>query len=265
MKLKIDNREHELIQRMNHYIKNVPHFNNIKFSIDTLDLGDIVYLGDDGEGDEKEKDLLIIERKSVNDLLSSIKDGRYSEQSYRLNGLNLHNHNIMYLIEGDIVTHFNLSVYSAMVSLNYHKGFSVIRTFNVDETAIFVCNTLLKLEKTNKPSFYSEKEKEKEKEKEGSIIQENNIPNYCSVIKKAKKENITPDNIGEIMISQIPGISSVTAISIMKQFKTIPNLISCIEQDPTCLSNITYETANGQTRKINKACVDILYKFLMHK
>jgi hypothetical protein len=135
----------------------------------------------------------------------------------------------------------------------------------VDETAIFVCNTILKLEKTNKPSFYSEKEKEKEKEKEGSIIQENNIPNYCSVIKKAKKENITPDNIGEIMISQIPGISSVTAISIMKQFKTIPNLISCIEQDPTCLSNITYETANGQTRKINKACVDILYKFLMHK
>ena len=58
MKLKIDNREHELIQRMNHYIKNVPHFNNIKFSIDTLDLGDIVYLGDDGEGEEK--DLLII-------------------------------------------------------------------------------------------------------------------------------------------------------------------------------------------------------------
>jgi len=51
----------------------------------------------------------------------------------------------------------------------------------------------------------------------------------------------------------------------MKHFKTIPNLISCIEQDPTCLSNITYETANGQTRKINKACVDILYKFLMHK
>jgi len=154
MKLKIDNREHELIQKMNHYIKNVPHFNNITFEIETLDLGDIVYLGRDEEGlEEKEKEILIIERKSVNDLLSSIKDGRYNEQSYRLNGLSLHNHNIMYLIEGDIVTHFNLSVYSAMISLNYHKGFSVIRTFNVDETAIFVCNTLLKLEKTNKPSF----------------------------------------------------------------------------------------------------------------
>lgn len=248
MKLKVDNREHDLIQRMNYYIKNVPHFNNITFTIEMLELGDIVYLEDDC-------DKLIIERKCVNDLLSSIKDGRYNEQSYRLNGISLHNHNIMYLIEGDIVTHFNLSVYSAMISLNYHKGFSVIRTFNIDETAIFVCNTLLKLEKTNKPSFYSEI----------STIQENNVPSYCSVIKKAKKENITPDNIGEIMISQIPGISSVTSIAIMKHFKTIPNLISCIEQDACCLNNITYETANGQTRKINKSCVDILCKFLMHK
>jgi ERCC4-type nuclease len=259
MKLKVDNREHELIHKMNYYIKNVPHLNNITFEIETLDLGDIVYLDDHEEGGGKE--VLIIERKSVNDLLSSIKDGRYNEQSYRLNGLSLHNHNIMYLIEGDIVTHFNLSVYSAMISLNYHKGFSVIRTFNVDETAIFVCNTLLKLEKTNKPSFYSEKENNKEI----STTNENSIPSYCSVIKKAKKENITPDNIGEIMISQIPGISSVTAIAIMKHFKTIPNLISSIEQDSSCLSNITYETANGQTRKINKACVDILCKFLMHK
>ena len=107
--------------------------------------------------------------------------------------------------------------------------------------------------------FYSEKEKDSQ------TTNENNITSYCSVIKKAKKENINPDNIGEIMISQIPGISSVTAIAIMKHFKTIPNLISSIDQDSSCLSNITYETANGQTRKINKSCVDILCKFLMHK
>ena len=42
---------------------------------------------------EKEEKL-VIERKSINDLLSSIKDGRYAEQSYRLNGLPNHNHNI---------------------------------------------------------------------------------------------------------------------------------------------------------------------------
>jgi hypothetical protein len=48
---------------------------------------------------------------------------------------------------------------------------------------------------------------------------------YCSVIKKVKKENITPDNIGEIMLCQIPGISSTTAIAILKEFQTLPKLL----------------------------------------
>ena len=43
-----------------------------------------------------EKNLLIIERKSLADLESSIKDGRYENQSYRLDGLPVINHNIYY-------------------------------------------------------------------------------------------------------------------------------------------------------------------------
>jgi ERCC4-type nuclease len=253
MKLIIDNRETDLISRMNFYTKNVPHFKTVEFSVEALDIGDVVYKNNEGE------DKLVIERKSVSDLLASIKDGRYIEQSYRLNGLELSNHNILYLIEGDILTHFNLAVYSAMVSLNYHKGFSVIRTFSIDETAIFVCNTLIKLEKTNKPPFFSN-DNNKEDTNDNS-----EIPSYCSVIKKTKKDNITPDNIGEIMLSQIPGISSVTSIAIMKQFKTIPDLITQITEDDSCLDNIHYETTNGQTRKINKASIDILRKYLLHK
>ena len=46
--------------------------------------------------------IILIERKSLNDLESSIKDGRYSEQSIRLNSSEIHNHNIYYLIEGNI-------------------------------------------------------------------------------------------------------------------------------------------------------------------
>ena len=41
----------------------------------------------------------LIERKSLNDLESSIKDGRYNEQSLRLDKYDLANHNIYYLIE----------------------------------------------------------------------------------------------------------------------------------------------------------------------
>jgi len=48
-----------------------------------------------------DKDILLFERKSFSDLLSSIKDGRYEEQSYRLlNSGEFPPHSIFYLIEG---------------------------------------------------------------------------------------------------------------------------------------------------------------------
>ena len=118
------------------------------------------------------EDKIIIERKSVNDLLSSIKDGRYEEQSYRLNGLTHHNHNIVYLIEGDLnkMNRFKvdtsaekLTMYSAMFSLNYYKGFSVFRSFSLDETANIVCNMAYKIGKdlTKKPFFENKSQIEK--------------------------------------------------------------------------------------------------------
>ena len=88
---------------------------------------------------------------------------------------------------------------------------------------------------------------------------------YVSVIKKVKKENITPDNIGEIMLCQIPGISSVTALTIMDQYKNIPNLIKELETNSDCLKDITSTNPKGQTRKINKTSVANIVKFLLKK
>ena len=289
MKIKIDNREEELIKNIKFLIENIPSFKDTQLIVETLPLGDIIIYDDNSEK-------LIIERKTVNDLLSSIKDGRYEEQSYRLNGLDHHNHNIIYLIEGDINRLNNrfkdnkiekLTLYSAILSLNYYKGFSVIRTFSLDETAIFICNTVNKLKKAElekkKPYYFKvekqetivEKEKinvEKEeiniKKEETNVEKEENIPtdkDYVSVIKKVKKENITRDNIGEIMLCQIPGISSVTSLAILNKFKTISNLIMCIHNDANCLNDITSTNSKGQQRKISKTCISNIYKFLLEK
>ena len=88
------------------------------------------------------------------------------------------------------------------------------------------------------------------------------VPNYCTVVKKVKKENITPENIGEIVLCQIPGISSVTATTIMKKFGTFPNLIKELQKNPLCLDGISCET-NGKTRKISKTCIENIQKFLV--
>jgi 5'-3' exonuclease len=53
--------------------------------------------------------------------------------------------------------------------------------------------------------------------------------NYCNVVKKVKKDNITKDNISEIMLCQVPGVSSQTAHAIFDKFKNINNLLKSIE------------------------------------
>jgi len=130
MIIKIDIRENSLKTICDSKISD-----GIQTTIEMLPLGDIII--NDGEND-----CVIIERKTISDLSASIKDGRYEEQSYRLNGIQHHNHNIIYLIEGDFDGFVAKSckhkidiqtIYSAMFSINYYKGFSVMRSKNIKD------------------------------------------------------------------------------------------------------------------------------------
>lgn len=292
MLIKVDVREAELIKIFENLIATIPIFKELKMQTESLPLGDIIIYDDD-----KNADLLIIERKSISDLLSSIKDGRYEEQSYRLGGSSHPNHNIMYIIEGDVNSQHNfkgnyfknkfnnnnntntstssnalekLTAYSAMFSLNYYKGFSVFRTFNMSETATYICNTANKIRKSlleNKTPYYSvskidETDADNKSSDNKSSDNEDTCKDYVGVIKKIKKDNITPENIGEIMLCQIPGISSLTALAIMKKANTISNLIQMIQTDETCLKDVATINSKGQSRKISKTCVANIIKFL---
>ena len=278
MIIKIDTREQELFKKCEATISAFPKFADIKLVSETLPLGDIII--NDGIND-----CVIIERKTLSDLAASIKDGRYEEQSYRLNGLQHHNHNIVYLVEGDMYR-FNTfkeridkqTLYSAMFSINYFKGFSIMRSNNIEETAIIACNMVYKLVgglKAGKNGFYNNNiatdktpddiasgDKTSDDKQPNDAVKEVSEKDYCSVIKKVKKDNITPDNIGEIMLCQIPGVSSASALAILAQFKTLPNLIQCLKADEQCLHNICTTDANGKSRKISKTAIATIVKFL---
>jgi len=255
MIIKIDTRETALLQQIQIQISCISIFKSIQLVSEVLPIGDIII--NDGLEDK-----LIIERKTLNDLLSSINDGRYKEQSYRLNGLNNHNHNIIYLIEGDLNNKPDkFTLYSVMFSLNYYKGFSVFRSFNIEETANIICNMAYKIEKeTNRKPFYQNKNLINDINEDTQITEKN----YVNVIKNVKKDNITPENIGEIMLCQIPGISSITAVAIMNKFKTISNLIKEIEKNNDCMKDLSYTNTKGQLRKINKTCIANIIKFFLH-
>jgi ERCC4-type nuclease len=295
MIIKVDIREQEMFKLIKYYLEISPSYKNITIVSENLPLGDLIIC------DENNVERLIIERKSIRDLSSSIKDGRYEEQSYRLNGSPFSNHNIIYLIEGDLNSKFlfkdridKISMYSAMFSLNHYKGFSVLRTFTIDETSLVICNMAYKMKKCdmeNKKPYYKNKVEALSEPvsnpisyQEDVVIQETpittdkplvdnnethvnethvNEKDYCAVIKKVKKENVTPQNIGEIMLCQIPGISFVSAIAILKEYQTLPNLLNKLRENNDCLNEISYVNSKNQTRKINKTVIQNIKKFLL--
>jgi len=267
MIVKVDVRETELIRCIKYVLEISPMYKDVQMVVENLPLGDIIL-------SKNEIDKVVIERKSLRDLAASIKDGRYEEQSFRLNGLPIHNHNIVYLVEGD-VNKFNvfkdrmekLTLYSAMVSLNFYKGFSVMRSFNVEESALILCNMAHKINKCEsdcKTLFYSQQPSKNvdAPENEGENMLDTPLDNYCKVAKKVKKDNVTPENIGEIMLSQIPGVSSTTAIALMEKFGTLQNLVIKINENQQCLKDLSYTNSKGQTRKINKTALNNVINYL---
>lgn len=282
--LTIDVRERELIDKINELIP--IDFKNTKLNIAALDLGDIII------SDENGLEYLIIERKKISDLFASIKDGRYEEQSYRLSGINYPNHNIIYLIEGTLKVQDNKNLfYSSVFSLNFYKGFSVIRTTSLEESAFFILNSIKRIERNNKDKKYPlygyyANYKNKNKDKDNNKDNDNNNDNeklekdnsdlsiedaaivdekaYVACVKKVKKENITTKNINELMLSSIPNISPKIATLIMKKYGTIENMLKILREiGIDDLKTITEMTDKGKTKKLNKTVIHNIEKFLL--
>jgi ERCC4-type nuclease len=197
--------------------------NSHQIKSERLPLGDII-LHDPGQG--RGRDIVLFERKTLNDLAASIQDGRYKEQSFRLienaTATGFHTHNIVYIIEGDIAQYeakcnknnriTKTAILSAMVSLMYYKGFSVVRTMNVGETAEFILHFADKVAKESAdgatPAYDGD-------ESSTDVTQQA----YSEVAtKKEKRDYITRENIGEIMLSQVPGVSPKIATAILAKY-----------------------------------------------
>ena len=280
MKIIIDEREASLYHLCQtfaetHQMKLVPIEKRV------LQLGDIIFTSDDESVVH-----LVIERKSFSDLLASVKDGRYAEQSHRLIHCFPNPHNIVYLLEGMFSTVHQekdkKKIISCMASLNYFKGFSLMRTVSASETAqhiVYLADKMAK-ELPNKaaankePSLQvspepSSNSLEVSSDVQPTVVQAPQPTNvqptvvpYCSVVKAAKKANITKENIGEIILCQIPGISSTTAVELMKPFNTFVEFMNKIKEDSKYLDSVAIET-NGKKRKIGKNVIDGIREFLL--
>lgn len=251
MHLLVDAREPKSV--LNHLnALNEQSTNKINIIQKNLTVGDYVFYDEINN-----KEILIIERKSLADLESSIKDGRYKEQSFRLNEANVHNHNIIYLLEGAIINYkhanFKSTLYSTLFSLNYYKGFSVFNVLNQNETIELLLAIGTKLMRENKPGFYCLNDTKTDNSLTTSQLE------YSNTLKSTKKSHITKDNIFTIMLKQIPCISNVSALALVNEFKTMENLLTSLKDSNTNFETIKLESG----RKINKNIIASLKEYLI--
>ena len=229
-----------------------------------IPLGDILFTNDD-----ESITYQIIERKSVSDLLASVKDGRYAEQSYRLGNCFPNRHNIVYLIEGPVRDHDKKLVFACMASLNYFKGFSVTRTVSLAETAQYIeitadkiARELLKGTVVNATTSVPTDNTVTTETPSNVEVQAATTQDYCSVVKVAKKANITRENIGQLMLMQIPGISSTISGEIMRPFATFAAFLDHLRAEPAYLDNIVLESS-GKKRKLGSNIIAGIRDYLL--
>ena len=224
----VDSRECELIHQLK-IILGDKMDESIK--IESLHLGDICI-----------SDKIIIERKQWSDLACSIIDGRYKEQSARLLQAKEEGYSIYYFLEGnlDLYKPHGISketLRSCVFSLTYEKGFFVIITKSTRDSAEYIV-------------------KFDEKIKKNTTISITN-----TMLTKKKNSQITKENISELMLCQIPGISTTTSRIILNHFNTIQDIIIELNDNSSLFEEFTYLKDNKQ-KKLNKNTIEALNYFL---
>ena len=204
---------------------------NHEIKSERLPLGDVI-LHDPSQGQGLGRDIVIFERKTLADLAASIRDGRYKEQSFRLietaAATGFHTHNIVYIIEGDLARYderhtqiTKTALQSAMVSLMYYKGFSVVRTMNVGETADFILHFADKVAKESavgaRPAYDGDTTTTATTTTRATPTSTAQAYSEVSA-KKEKRDFITRETIGEIMLAQVPGVSAKMAAAILAKY-----------------------------------------------
>lgn len=217
MEIVVDNRETSLIKKMP-FVK-----------IKQLHLGDIQFIMD-------EKIVCIVERKTMSDLSSSIKDGRSREQKARLLDFTReHCILLIYLIEGEFILSEKSTLMSSIVNKIVRDKIYIIRSKGVDESCDFIKKLQEKLLQFNGNNTL--------------------VSNYISTLKPRKKDNLDPKTVFITQLMCIPLISHSIAEAIASGYPNMLHLIQNTEKIHELEFELKTKDKTGQfkKRKVGKA------------
>tara|TARA_B100000123_G_scaffold162142_1_gene120063 strand:+ start:908 stop:1708 length:801 start_codon:yes stop_codon:yes gene_type:complete len=234
---------------------------------ENLDIGDIVFK-------YKGEIILLIERKTIEDLGSSILDGRHKEQKFRILNSNIPLSNILFLVEGKMVDldFGNIkknTLQGSILNTLFRDGIKVYRTLDIKETIYFIERFLEKFLKDGVKNI-------KTLIPQNENIENNPNLNYIDVKKVKKKNNLTPEVFNKLVLLQIPGVSNNIVERIFKEYNSIKNILDSYnkidkldlsenektKQKENILTNLEMSISNNKKRKIGKVISKRIYNFL---
>lgn len=224
--------DESIVQNSSHIIKS-----------SSLPIGDFII-----SNDEKMNDIiLVIERKTIKDLSSSITDGRFRQQKERIEESIKDDSKILYIIEGNCKVLKNgvskTIINSSLLNLLYKHNFKILQTENQSDTFE---NIMLLFKKFASDDF--------------------NKKTNTSPVKLLSKKDKINENILATQLSIIPGVSYNTAKIISQEYPCLKSLIdkyNTLENEES-KENMLCDIKINENRKLGNALSKKIYKALCH-
>jgi crossover junction endonuclease MUS81 len=248
MRLLVDGREGKIKEMVNY---------DLNITLTNLDIGDFVFK------DDADETLLLIERKTLSDLSSSIKTGRYREQKKRILS-SVPKEKVIYLIEGRLdepktksskFSKYGLPIstlISSTINLILRDNIKVIFTKDLEDTFRWLEMIYNKIE--DKLILNSKKNEGEEKME------------YLECLKTVKKDNITKDNCYILQLSQIPGVSVKIATAIATKYPSFKKILEAYNEindsDESEKEKLLADIKVNDNRKLGKVLSARLYQYL---
>eukprot|EP01126_Amoeba_proteus_P053900 TRINITY_DN6595_c0_g1_i1.p1 TRINITY_DN6595_c0_g1~~TRINITY_DN6595_c0_g1_i1.p1 ORF type:complete len:344 (+),score=81.90 TRINITY_DN6595_c0_g1_i1:929-1960(+) len=237
------------------FVKNKLESLGVVCQVRQLDLGDMIWIGRTSTGEEIVLDY-IIERKCVSDLCSSIVDGRYREQKFRLMKCGIKKK--IYLVEGSLETqssgHFiTQEVLNSSLLSTQLDGFLVLRTKNTLGTI----KTLVGIDQLLKKKYMLGVWEPKSLDERLYTFQEFSENNK-------KNAQLTTSQLFAKQLVLLQGISSDRASAIIEVYPTAKLLIDAYgrsDNPEKMLENLTTTTVNGHVKKIGNSASALVCNF----
>lgn len=253
--LKIDNRESKCI----------PYFDKIKQNVvyENLVYGDFQILTSSSLKEENQL-YFIFERKTLDDLLASIKDGRYKNQKSNILS-NFHHTQYFYIIEGSInfkssPTNINEKIlHSAIINTILRDKIGIFFTKSVSETCELICSIYQRI--SDKPDEYLNT----------TSLNNNNVISQNVEIEKqiVTKKVKSASECWKEQLCQIPDVSVKTAEALLKEFSSMKLFFiafkDCSQEEiKKKLETVKTVDANGKQRKISSKVVQNIMDYLLN-